>query len=74
MRKQTGDTYCERTGFLVNHKDIKVEYDGTRVRAESYEPRQPQDFSKVVRGEGAPKYESYQYSYRFVTANDRNLP
>lgn len=38
---------CDRTGFKVKASDTRIEWNGLRVRKESYEPRHPQDF---VRG------------------------
>ena len=35
---------CQRTGFRVKPNELMIEYNGVKVRAESYEPRNDQDF------------------------------
>ena len=35
---------CQRTGFKVKVDALSTEWHGVRVRPESYEPRNPQDF------------------------------
>ncbi len=51
MTYRPGDwwTICDRTGFQVYASDTVQEWNGLRVRRQSYEERHPQDF---VRGIG----------------------
>ncbi len=37
---------CDRTGFTVYASDTRKEWNGLRVRKESFETRHPQDFVK----------------------------
>ena len=37
-------TVCQRSGFKIKPDAISVEWNGVKVRAESYEPRNEQDF------------------------------
>lgn len=39
---------CDRTGFKVKASETRLTWDGLRVRAASWEPRQPQDLVQGV--------------------------
>jgi hypothetical protein len=39
---------CDRTGFKVKASQTRETWDGLRVRKESWEPRQPQDYVRGV--------------------------
>lgn len=39
---------CDRTGMKVRMSQTRKEWNGLRVRKESWEPRHPQDFVKGV--------------------------
>jgi len=50
---------CERTGFRVKPGTLVTEWNGTKVRPESYEARHPQDFvrSRAEKQEGSERPE-----------------
>lgn len=43
LRPNSHNVICDRTGFKIKAYDSRKEWNGLRVRKESWEPRHPQD-------------------------------
>lgn len=39
---------CDRTGFKIKSSQARMQWDGSLVRKESWEPRHPQDFLRAI--------------------------
>lgn len=39
---------CDRTGYKIKASRSRTEWNGSRVRAESWEPRHPQDLIRSI--------------------------
>lgn len=66
----TQELICDRTGFRQSLKQgLKREWTGAMVRAQSWEPRHPQDYVRVVpdKQRGSPRPEAEDY---FLTTNE----
>ena len=58
MPSQTSNDYkvvCQLSGFVCLRSQCKRRWDGLLVRADFWEPRQPQDFVKVPKESPPPK-------------------
>ena len=74
-RNGTYKVVCDRSGFIVDAKDCKMQWNGLFVRKELWEERHPQDMLRPVRERLAPPIprpigESVFLSANEVTAED----
>ena len=61
---------CQRTGFRVKvKKGLRQEWNGTLVRADSYEERHQQDFVRS-KAEGLPGAQRPEQADRFLADNE----
>ena len=54
-KKGSNNVICDRTGFKLKAEDVVEEWNGFKVRKQSFEERHPQDNLKGFRDNQTPK-------------------